>query len=305
MTRYTALACLSLLLLCACADKPAEAPAQVMADSIETTHMAEVKPFFRKQMLLGAHRGGEHLWPENTLVAFAELTRRWPDAIVEVDARLTADGRVMLMHDDTVDRVSDGAGPFSEKTHGDLKQLDAAYRFTLDGGQTFPFRGQGVTVPTLEEALEALPDARFQIEFKGAPELADAGMAIIQRLGAFDRVLLCSFYPATMRRVRELAPGIATCYDFDSAAVMLEALRSGDWDAYTPTDDVLSVMEEMLPQYAVTADEIRAIRDKGILFQVHTPNRAEPMRQYIEMGADSILTDRPDILAEIIAETAG
>lgn len=262
------------------------------------------KPFFKKPFLLGAHRGGKSLWPENTVLAFEKAAARFPGILLETDARFTADGAVVLMHDATVDRTTDGTGNLSSLTLEQVKAFDAGYRFSPDQGVSFPYRGQGIRVPTLAEALNGLPGSRFLVEFKGDPALADAGIAIIREAHALDRVLIASFVPETMARVRTLAPDVATCYDFTDGAALLAALRGDGWTDYRPADDVLSLDEGMVSQFKITPEEVYKVRQKGILFQIHTINDRADMTKVLNWGADSILTDRPDLLAEVLAARA-
>ncbi len=258
--------------------------------------------FFSKPILLGAHRGGADLWPENTIEAFKQAAAQFPGILLETDARLTADGAVVLMHDATVDRTTDGTGAISAMTLAETKALDAGYQFTRDGGATFPYRGKGIQVPTLEEVLAALPESRFLVEFKGEPALAEAGLRILREQGAIDRVLIASFKPETMARVRELAPELPTCYDFTDGAALLTALRSEAWDNYTPTNKVLSLDEGMLPQFQIFMEDLQRIRGKGIKVQLHTIDDLPRMREILAAGVDSILSDRPDLLTQAIAD---
>ncbi|MBN2308195.1 MAG: hypothetical protein JXR94_04445 [Candidatus Hydrogenedentes bacterium] len=260
------------------------------------------RAFFDEPILLGAHRGGARVLPENTAFGFREAARRWPGILLEADARLTADGHVVLLHDETVDRTTDGTGRIGDMTLEQAKRLDAGYPLTTDRGQTYPYRGTGVTIATLQEALAAVPDSRFLIEFKD-PDTAivDATIRAIQDAAAAPRVLLASFVPAHMARARELAPAMAMCYDFETGAALLAALRNGGWADYRPVADVLSLGRSHVRELAVTPDEIRAVRAKGIRFQIHTLNTREEMEHYLALGVDSILTDRPDLLADVIA----
>jgi glycerophosphoryl diester phosphodiesterase len=258
--------------------------------------------FFSKPFLLGAHRGGADLWPENTLTAFQLAAARFPGILLETDARLTADGHVILMHDGTVDRTTDGSGAIADLTLEEIRRLDAGYRFTSDGGATYPYRGKGIQVPTLGEALAALSDSHFLVEFKGEPALADAAIGAIRDANAMDRVLIASFKPETMARVRELAPGLPACYDFMDGAALLTALRGEGWDSYEPANEVLSLDEDMLPQFKITPEELQRIREKGIKVQLHTINELSRIENTLALGVDSILTDRPDLLAEALAK---
>ncbi|HRI87105.1 MAG TPA: glycerophosphodiester phosphodiesterase [Candidatus Hydrogenedentes bacterium] len=271
-------------------------------NAIPEEKQPSAKPFFSGQFLLGAHRGGADLWPENTMFAFEAAAKEYKDIVLETDARLTADGEVVLLHDKTVNRTTDGTGEVTTLTLAQVRELDAAHDFTTDGGKTFPHRGNGIKVPTLREMLTALPGARVLVELKGEPKLADAAIAIINEAKANDRVLIASFVPETMDRARALAPNLAYCYDMKTGMSLLMALRGSKWDAYSPQADVLSVDEGMIPKYKITPEEIAKLQAKGIRFQVHTINDPARLREFVQLGVDGILTDRPDALAQVIAE---
>ena len=115
-------------------------------------------PFFAQfdqRPLVMAHQGGKGLRPENTLSAFEHAVALGVD-VLEMDIHTTADGAPVVMHDETVDDTTDGTGPLLSFTSAELKELDAGYDWTPDDGQTFPYRGQGITVPTLEEVFVQL-----------------------------------------------------------------------------------------------------------------------------------------------------
>ena len=261
------------------------------------------KPFFSKQILLGAHRGGADEWPENTLYGFQECAKAHPGILLETDARLTSDGAVVLLHDKTVDRTTNGTGEVATLTLEQVKALDAGHKFTADNGATFPQRSKGLTIATLKEVLNALPDAHMLVELKGEPALADATIKIIRDAKAEDRVLFASFVPPTMDRARQLAPAMAYCFDMKNGAALLMAVRGAKWADYTPQADVLSIDDGMIARYNLTPEEIKTIQTKGIRIQVHTINDPEQMKSFVAQGVDSILTDKPTALANVIAET--
>jgi glycerophosphoryl diester phosphodiesterase len=254
------------------------------------------KPFFDHAFLLGAHRGGVREVPENTAVAFRETAKRYPNILLETDVRMTKDGHLVLLHDETVDRTTNGTGKIGDLTLAQVRKLDAGYRFTLDG-TTFPWRGKGVRIATLEEALDAAPRHRFELDLKTV-EVAERTAATLKRKSAVNRVLLASFVPAAMSAARKALPEAATCYDFTNGARLLAALRGPNWDDYKPEADALSMMKEQVPQFRLTPEEIAKVRAKGIRFQIHTLDEPVEIRQWLAIGVDSILTDRPEILAE-------
>lgn len=253
------------------------------------------KPFFDRPFLLGAHRGGVQSRPENTVLAFREAARRYPDILLETDVRATKDGELVLLHDETVDRTTDGKGKVSSFTLAALRKLDAGYRFSTNG-LAYPYRGKQIRIATLEEALDAAPNHRFELDIK-SPEVAEKVADLLVKKSAVDRVLLASFVPAAMTRVRARLPQAAVCYDFGNGARLLAALRGTGWDAYKPEADVLSMMKEQVVSFKLTDEEIARIRAKGIRFQIHTLDEAAEIQRWRKAGVDSILTDRPDTLA--------
>lgn len=258
--------------------------------------------FFEKPLVLGAHRGGAAVWPENTLEAFQQACAQWPEILLESDAHVTTDGHVVLLHDGEVDRTTDGKGRIRDMSLAQAKALDAGYRFTRDGGKTFPYRGKGLTIPTFEEVLRALPTARFLVELKPEGDAVKAMVALLRRLNALDRVALGSFDPLMMADVHRLEPRAIRCYDVLSGGALLAHLRGPDWHTYQPTAQVLAIADELIDDFRVQPEELQAVRDKGIVVLVHTINQADAMRKYLDIGVNSILTDHPDILAELLAK---
>ena len=272
------------------------------AGAEELTAVGETNLFTATPMLLGAHRGGKDEWPENTLMALREAAVRWPEVLLEVDVHSTADGHAVLMHDFGVERTTDGSGFVPMMTLEELRSLDAAHHFTPDRRQSFPHRGTGVTIPTLEEALNACPGHRFLIEMKDGLHVARATAEAILGAGAAARCIVASVNPAFLEEFRALAPEVATCYDVFSAATMLGALRGGGWEEYTPQHRMLALSPSLKQRFDLTPREIETIREKGILVCFFTVNDAEEMRRLIGLGADSILTDRPSLLAKVMEE---
>jgi glycerophosphoryl diester phosphodiesterase len=138
------------------------------------------------------HRGNRAFAPENTLQSFTEAVTLGVDAI-ECDLHLSADGVPVVMHDETLERTTDGTGAVRERTVWELRKLDAGARFTRDGGRTYPWRGRGVHVPTLEETLAALPAGLPLILEMKSVEVAAPALRVLARAAALERVLIGSF----------------------------------------------------------------------------------------------------------------
>src|SRR5690349_7341594 len=109
--------------------------------------------------LVIAHQGGDGIWPGDTMFAYEKAVELGAD-VLEMDAHITKDGQIVLMHDEKVDRTTNGKGLIEDLTLDELKQLDAAYQWTNDDSKTFPYRGKGIQVPILEQLFQKFPQMR-------------------------------------------------------------------------------------------------------------------------------------------------
>lgn len=142
------------------------------------------------------HRGERAHAPENTLRSLTQAAAHGADAL-EFDVHLSRDGVPVVIHDPTLDRTTDASGPVRERSVAELARVDAGARFTPDDGRSQPFRGQGLYVPTLDEALDAVPDLPLIIELKTV-EVARPALAVLERKGQLHRVLVGSFLDAAL-----------------------------------------------------------------------------------------------------------
>jgi glycerophosphoryl diester phosphodiesterase len=248
-----------------------------------------------------AHRGGSKLAPENTLDAFRQAVELWGADMLETDVRLTRDGQVVVIHDATVDRTTNGSGAVATYTLEKLRELDAGYRFTDLAGQP-TFRGRGVRIPTLDELLEAFPDFRINIEAK-EPQVAEPLVRVIHRHGAESRVLVA----AAHERYRASVRGYPGPWGASRHQVilfwLLHSLPGGG--PYTPPVDVLQVPEHWRGFRIVTPAFIEAAHRRNIPVQVWTVDEVEDMKRLLEWGIDGIQSDRPDLLADVLTDFAG
>ncbi|MBT9260281.1 MAG: glycerophosphodiester phosphodiesterase [Clostridiales bacterium] len=249
-----------------------------------------------KGALVIAHRGGAALAPEDTIVAFEkgrELGSHW----LEMDVWPTADGHIVVIHDDTVDRTTNGQGQVQEMTLHEIQSLDAGYWFTQDGGITYPFRGLGVFVPTLDEVLAALPDTRMVIEIK--PDSADFArqvVAKVQEMGAAGKVMLPSFHQASEDAVRKASPKIPTSMTFEEGITFQILLRLGLASFWTPPGNVVAQMPPKMHGVPIITEAfIRMAHYKGLPVHVWTINDATEMRVLNYLGVDAIITDYPNV----------
>ena len=251
-------------------------------------------PFFvahKQQVEVIAHRGGAGLRPENTLAAFRHAAALGAD-MLEMDLRATADGVIVVLHDATVDRTTDGHGRVDGLALELLRRLDAGYRWTSDGGQTFPFRGRAILVPTLAEVLARLPQTRMTIEMKqqGAA-FAVSVCALLRESGMTPKVLVASFDHATLKAFREDCPEVASSMSAREVRLFL-AVRG----AYTPPAPALHLPDRRGEMLLATLDIIAMARQRQLKVHVWTVNDEVRMRELLRLGVDGIITDRPDRL---------
>src|SRR5215211_1592756 len=160
--------------------------------------------------LVIAHQGGDGLWPGDTMYAFERAVEAGAD-VLEMDAHITRDGRIVLMHDEVVDRTTDGTGTIEELTLAELKKLDAAYQWSNDDGKTFPYRGLGIQVPVLEELFDKFPRTRYVIEIKLTQNPIDKPLCdLIRQYNMQGHVMVASFHDDAMQNFRATCPEIAT-----------------------------------------------------------------------------------------------
>ncbi len=262
-----------------------------------------MKPFLsRPGPYLMAHRGGARIWPENTLPAFDGAVRLGADAI-ELDVRLTADGEVVVFHDEITERVAGEAGSVEGRSLAELRRLDAGRNFTTDGGRSFPWRGRGLAVPTLSEVLSRYPGMLVNVEAKAAnPALAEALVRVVRRSGRLDEVCLGSSHDQQGERLRALLPeachfmpaGVAACHVLVAHAGSEATGCPRGWDvADLPlrTDDGMTVVD------ALTVEHLHQL---GIPVHVWTVDEEADMRALLALGVDGVMSDRPDLLARVM-----
>lgn len=255
-----------------------------------------------------AHRGGAAIVPENTIEGFREAVRLG-DVTLELDAQTSADGEVVVIHDPTVDRTTDGTGAVAHMSVAELRKLDAGYWFTPDGGATYPWRGRGVRIPTLEEVYREFPDRPVIIELKGErPGTEEALWRTIEAAGAQSRTLVATNGTSVIRRFRAASGGaVPTAASVNEFVVfrLLGLLRLHRlYDLHDAPFQALQPPEVYRGIRLVTPRFVRRAHEAGFRVDVWTVNDEADMRRLLDWGVDGIMTDRPDVLARILNEGA-
>lgn len=213
---------------------------------------------------------------------------------IEIDVQLSADGIPVVIHDRTLDRTTDRHGPVNLLTVSELARVDAGYRFVRDGA--FPFRGQGIGIPTLDAVLARHQDTRVIIEMKGGEaELARAVGSSIRRAGAVDRTCVGSFHQQSVDVLRAEHPEIATSASQREARWTLH--RS--WVRWPWVRD-RAYCAFQVPEFAgrtrvVSPRFVRHVQREGQAIQVWVVNARPDILRLLDWGVDGIISDVPDL----------
>lgn len=257
------------------------------------------KNFTEDQYPLVIAHAGSQLYPTDTLYALEQYADMQVD-ILEMDVHMTADGEIILIHDDTVDRTTDGTGDVREMTLAEVKALDAGWYWTEDD-ETYPFRGQGITIPTLREVFEAFPGYPMIVEIKQeSPSMAEPLCALIREYDMQDKVIVPSFKDAAMQEFRVACPEVATAASEDEVRdfVVRGFLLMGA--TISPEYEAIQVPENRDGIPIVTPLFLWFAEKRNVEVHIWTINEKEDMERFIEMGLDGIMTDNTDVLLEIL-----
>jgi glycerophosphoryl diester phosphodiesterase len=248
--------------------------------------------------LVFAHQGGELLRPSNTMTAFTHAVELGTQ-VIDTDLHMTADGELVLIHDETVDRTSDGTGAVRDLTLAELRVLDFGDTFTTDDGQTFSYRGQGHGIVTVEELFEAFDEHRFGIEIKQAdPDAATLLCRQIHRFGYEERVIVSSFTQPNMDVFRRACPEVATSATGSEVRTFYVLHRLGLAGLVDPEYQAFQVPESAGGILILSDGFVADARSRGIPIVPWTINEAKVMDRLIGLGVDGINTDRPDLLLD-------
>jgi len=274
------------------------------------------KPFVKqlRPFTIAGHRGASMEFAPNTMEAFRRLVEIDPNAMIELDVWPTKDGEVVVFHDALMEVSSNGKGPVPSHTLAEVRALEAGYSVTVDGGKTYPFRGKGCRIPTLDQVLRAFPNSLVSIDIKH-PEngFAEKVMAVVQDRGMMDRVVIGSFSDDMVRFIRARYPRVAITMGSSDVKRFLVLQMLCLPGFFRSTCDVFMVpqfsntdLPEELPGgvsqgfRVITKGFIDSARRIGYPVLAWTINRRENMERLVAMGIGGIITDDPALLKEIV-----
>lgn len=223
----------------------------------------------------------------------AELGYRY----IETDVRLTRDGHVIVFHDASLERTTNGRGKVSEWTLDALRRLDAAHMFGAEDG--YPLRERGIGISSLAEVFAEFPEIHFNIDLKG-PGMEWAVADTIKAARREETTLIGSFFDRRIAKFRRITDGtIATSAGPATALAMWLASRRG-----RSIPARVAAYQVPYDSKALPLDEryIAAIHEAGAQVHAWTVNSSDAMVQLLDNGVDGIVTDRPDLLNAVTAE---
>lgn len=243
------------------------------------------------QPLIFGHRGASAHAPENTLAAFELALAQNADAI-ELDVKLSADGHVVVIHDATVDRTTDG--------HGRVKDLSLAELKALDAGSFFSEKYRGERIPTLEEVFESVGQHTFiNVELTNystpGDRLVESVCMLIKKFSLQKRVIFSSFFASNLSRARSHLPdvprGLLALDGLLGAWARSFGFAFGKYQALHPN------LKDVTPQ------QVQRVHRLNRRIHVWTVNAAEDMRRLFHWGVDGIFTDDPQLAVQVRGES--
>lgn len=255
----------------------------------------------RERPLVIAHgdESGEGLYPGNTMLYLRKMVALGVDAL-EMDLNLSADGHLVLIHDGTLERTTDGRGEVIARTLAELKQLNGAYNWSPDG-KHFPYRKDPQRLVSIDEVFAEFPDTPMIIELKNNdPRAAQAIARSIEAAGAFGRVVVSSFYRGVIREFRRLCPRVATGATLPEALLFYVAQCLFAEKLLKPAYQTMQLPMHYYGLRVFSSRFVRAARRCGLHISVWTVDDLESMKHYIALGLDGIVTNRPDRLRSLL-----
>lgn len=259
-----------------------------------------MKNFLDPMPKIVAHRGDSHNYPENTMDAFLSAIELEVD-VIETDVHLTKDNKIVIWHDDTLDRNTDGKGKIEDYTYQELLNFDAGYTFTSDNGKTFPFRGKGVKIALLEEVLNRCPNQRFNIDLKTPDiKIVDYYLDVIRKAKAENRICSASFSAQNLKTLRKKAPDLLTS-SFTSE-VLCSIISHFFRIPYSKNKRrIMQVPERSSIIRVISPSYVKWMHKYNHVIQVWTINEEEDMRRLLSWNVDSIMSDNPRLLKKVIS----
>lgn len=271
-----------------------------LTDATNGLQIAHRTPDGRPFAVIG-HKGSAATAPEETLPSFREAVKLHVD-FLDLDLRMTKDNHFVLLHNDTVDATTNGHGAIESMTLAQVKQLDAGYWYTNDGGKTYPFRGKGIHMVTLDEFLQTFPQQQINIEMKNHAPLAGQELAkVIAANHAEGRVVVGSFWDPPLDAFRAQLPQVRSMIT-QSEVLHAFIMAHLGLEAFWHTDGSFGEIPETRgPLRVVTPGFVDFLHEHGVTVIVWTVDDEPAMKRLMHMGIDGIISDNPGLLLQATA----
>ena len=250
-----------------------------------------------------AHQGGNKIYPDESLLAFTNAINMGIQ-VIEFDIHRTKDGIIVINHDQTIDRLTNGTGLIREMSWVELQQVDGAYNWSPDG-LTYPYRDKGIKILSLIEMMDAFPQQLYDIEIKQHdPPLEKDLCDLLRKYGvAADQAIVASFRDETLARFHDICPEVAISLPVNQGTILYILSRVG-LERLLPLDAVVAQLpttfSTILGQLELDRRYIEAFAKGDRQVWVWTVNDSIEMKRLVKMGAHGIITDRPDILMDFV-----
>ncbi len=253
--------------------------------------------------LIMAHRGDPGKAPENTIQSLKAALAGGVD-FLESDVRTTSDNELVLFHDDDMERTTGESGSVGERTLEELRQMDFGKMFTQDG-VTYPFRNEGMTVLTLQEAFEELHDVKFNLDIKDLDSRTPRQLA--NMIDEYDRqgsTVVASFNPIQMKRFREIMPDAITSAHPGEVRNFVVGTKVRAVGLFSRNIQYQAFQVPIKYGLLTVVDErfVEQSHTRGIAVHVWTINKRDEMEWLIDLGVDGIFTDELSLMREVLSE---
>lgn len=247
------------------------------------------KSFFIPEPKLIARYGFSSSYPASTLPAFEKAVEAGCD-IIEVCIMSSRDNKLVVIHNNNLNTVSDGHGTVSDYSYDEIMALDAGHRFTPDEGKTYPFRGTGLTFLTLDELLAKFPKQRFYINLNIINvKQADRFIKLITDTKAQNRVFTTSQKGGILKWIRKVKPDMATGFSGGELFFFYFLVKTGFLFLRKRfRGDAVYIAETSGPSRLANQGTIRLAHERKLRVYVSTENNRVQMLRALESGADGI-----------------
>lgn len=259
----------------------------------------EQKEVFSASTFRIAHRCGKDLFPEDTLFACKKIVESNLADFLEMDVHLTKDDHLVVIHDEKVDRTTNGSGKVRDKTYQEILELDAGYKFTKNG-KDFPYRDKGIQILELDEFFKELPNQRYYIEIKPKDKKAAHKLSsIIRKYEMEKKVVIGSFNDEILQELKKIIPEVAFFASRKEITYWVLFQKLGLGGLYPLDSDSLAIPTK-LGIFELDNVLVSNAKKQNLKVHVWTINDGNQMLKLIKMDVDGIMTDKPDLLNSLL-----